>query len=222
MWSVEALRWRWIRRRRWTFLDDGFSDSEFLDGRWCGDDEEFQCGGFGDDELLSAADSATTNSTAEDSATANNNAEDSATANYSRLRIRRRRITRGFGDGDLVGLLGENIGETLLLRHNVQILQTGGSMLKNATVDKTSVSDPWHLRWRRILGSVHWITDRYLNLDPDPDLALSSEVFKNQPKISFFKQLIWLFTYCTCTVGTFTSVFKDSKSQKDTKQLELS
>jgi hypothetical protein len=44
-----------------------------------------------------------------------------------------------FGDDELLadlatatlpGLFGENIGETLLLRHNVQILQTGGLMLK--------------------------------------------------------------------------------------------
>jgi hypothetical protein len=77
-------------------------------------------------------------------------------------RIRQRRISLGggfgdgefqrgeFGDGELLadsatatlpGLFGENIGETLLLRHNVQILQTRGSMLKNATDVKTSVPD---------------------------------------------------------------------------------
>ncbi len=107
----------------------------------------------------STADDATTttNSNAEDSATANSNAEDLATPKLLRGGFGDGEFQcRGFGDGELLsccefgadelladlatatwpGLLGENIGETLLLRHNVQILQTRGSMLKNATVVK--------------------------------------------------------------------------------------
>jgi hypothetical protein len=107
------------------------SQADFADG-------EFQCGGFGDGELLS----------------------------YCK-----------FGDDELLadmtlpGLFGENIGETLLLSHNVQILQTGGSMLKKMQLLIKSVFRICDILIRiRILGSVNWITDRDLNPAPDPDL----------------------------------------------------
>ncbi len=73
-----------------------------------------------------AEDSATANSNEEDSSTTNSNTEDSATTNYSRRLIRRWRIyslAANSATTTLPGLFGENIGETLLLRHNVQILQ---------------------------------------------------------------------------------------------------
>jgi hypothetical protein len=56
-----------------------------------------------------------------------------------------------------------------------------------------------------MVESVNWITDRYL--DPDLDTApypdLLSEAFNKPTKNNFFKQLLLLFTYCTCTVISY-------------------
>ncbi len=143
----------------------GFGDCELLRGGF--GDGEFQCRGFGDDELLGRR------IRRRRIPMRRIRRRWIATRWIWRQQIpmqrggiRRRRITLGgwFGDGELLsccefgddelladsatatlpGLFRENIGETLLLRHNVQILQTGGSMLKNATVVKTTVPDLWH------------------------------------------------------------------------------
>ncbi len=62
------------------------------------------------------------------------------------------------------------------------------------------------LRRVRILGSVHWLTD------PDPALFVIG--FQNANKIRFF-------AYYLLNVGTFTPVFKDNKSLRSHKRVEI-
>jgi hypothetical protein len=63
------------------------------------------------------------------------------------------------------------------------------------------------LRRIRILGSVHWITDKDFDQDLDPILILLSPQWLSrcQQKLSFF-------AYYLLIEATFTSVFKDNKS----------
>jgi hypothetical protein len=115
----------------------------------------------------SAEDSATANSNAEDSATAKYSlAANSATTNYSRIRPTWRKHWRNSS-------ASPQCSNPANRRFHVK------KMLTVVKISVPRIRDI--LRRRRILGSVHWITDRCL----DPDLVFSAVAFKKPTKNNF-------------------------------------
>jgi hypothetical protein len=68
------------------------------------------------------------------------------------------------------------------------------------------------LKRARILESVHWITERDLTQDPDANFFVSG--FQETNKKSVFSEIFLL-------EDTFASVFKDNKSLRSHKTVEI-